>query len=96
MFGGICVFYWGKFYVFLKVVGDRMCKVKRYYCCGEEVGDLVGCFKKDYYVFKISDLKCFVSIFNFEKILENLLVVFGRVVCFDCEMGYIVYGMEFI
>jgi hypothetical protein len=94
--GGTCVFHWGKSYVPSKAAGDRTRKAKRYHCCGEEVGDSAGCFKKDHHVFKTSDPKRLASILNFEKTPENLSAVPGRAVCFDCEMGYTVHGMELI
>ncbi|KAK0387352.1 hypothetical protein NLU13_5665 [Sarocladium strictum] len=94
--GGTCVFHWGKSYVPSKAQGDKTRKAKRYHCCGEEVGDSAGCFKKDHHVFKASDPKRLASILNFEKTPENLSALPDRAVCFDCEMAYTVYGMELI
>ncbi|KAH8171403.1 RNA exonuclease 3 [Sarocladium implicatum] len=94
--GGTCVFHWGKAYVPQKGVGDKTRKAKRYRCCGEDVGDSAGCFTKDHHVFKTSDPKRLASILNFQRTPENLAAVSGRAVCFDCEMGYTVHGMELI
>ncbi|KAL2204143.1 hypothetical protein CC79DRAFT_1277685 [Sarocladium strictum] len=94
--GGTCVFHWGKSYVPSKALGDKTRKAKRYHCCGEEVGDSAGCFKKDHHVFKTSDSKRLASLLNFETTPENLAALSGRAVCFDCEMGYTVHGMELI
>lgn len=94
--GGTCVFHWGKAYVPQKATGDKSRKAKRYRCCGEDVGDSAGCFTKDHHVFKTSDPKRLASILNFQKTPENLAAIPGRAVCFDCEMGYTVHGMELI
>ncbi|KAF4977770.1 hypothetical protein FZEAL_5736 [Fusarium zealandicum] len=94
--GGTCTFHWGKTYIAPKALGDRTRQPKRYQCCGQEVGDSVGCFTRDHHVFKTTDCKRLASLLNFAETPENTLAPADRAVCFDCEMGYTVYGMELI
>lgn len=94
--GGTCTFHWGKTYIAPKALGDRARQPKRYQCCGQEVGDSVGCFTRDHHVFKTSDPKRLASTLQFAQTPENPLAPTDRAVCFDCEMGYTVYGMELI
>lgn len=94
--GGTCTFHWGKTYIAPKTPGDKTRQPKRYQCCGQEVGDSVGCFTRDHHVFKTSDPKRLASLLNFAETPENPLAPTDRAVAFDCEMGYTVYGMELI
>ncbi|KAH7204418.1 hypothetical protein DER44DRAFT_811715 [Fusarium oxysporum] len=94
--GGTCTFHWGKTFIAPKAPGDNTRQPKRYQCCGQEVGDSVGCFTRDHHVFKTSDPKRLASVLNFAETPENLVVPTDRAVAFDCEMGYTVFGMELI
>ncbi|KAL4723713.1 RNA exonuclease 3 [Fusarium chlamydosporum] len=94
--GGTCTFHWGKTFIAPKALGDRTRQPKRFQCCGQELGDSVGCFTRDHHVFKTSDPKRLASILNFAETPENPLVPTDRAVAFDCEMGYTVFGMELI
>ncbi|SPJ85686.1 related to REX3 - RNA exonuclease, member of the family of 3` -5` exonucleases [Fusarium torulosum] len=94
--GGKCTFHWGKTFIAPKALGDKTRQPKRYQCCGQELGDSVGCYTRDHHVFKTSDPKRLASILNFAETPENPLAPTDRAVAFDCEMGYTVYGMELI
>ncbi|KAF4341341.1 REX3-RNA exonuclease member of the family of 3`-5` exonuclease [Fusarium beomiforme] len=94
--GGTCTFHWGKTFIAPKAPGDNTRQPKRYQCCGQDVGDSVGCFTRDYHVFKTSDPKRLASVLNFAETPENPLAPTDRAVAFDCEMGYTVFGMELI
>ncbi|KAK7409481.1 RNA exonuclease 3 [Neonectria punicea] len=94
--GGSCTFHWGKTFIAAKAPGDRSHQPKRYQCCGQDVGDSVGCFTRDHHVYKTSDPKRLASTLNFVETPENPLAATDRAVCFDCEMGYTVHGMELI
>ncbi|KPM39062.1 RNA exonuclease 3 [Neonectria ditissima] len=94
--GGSCTFHWGKTFIAAKAPGDRSHQPKRYQCCGQDVGDSVGCFTGDHHVYKTTDPKRLASTLNFAETPENPLVATDRAVCFDCEMGYTVHGMELI
>ncbi|KAM5352611.1 hypothetical protein ACJ41O_005333 [Fusarium nematophilum] len=94
--GGTCTFHWGKTYIAPKAAGDNTRQPKRYQCCGQEVGDSVGCFTRDHHVFKTTDPKRLASVLNFAETPENPLAPGDRAVAFDCEMGYTVYGMELV
>ncbi|KAJ4267678.1 RNA exonuclease 3 [Fusarium torreyae] len=94
--GGTCTFHWGKTFIAPKALGDKARQPKRYQCCGQEVGDSVGCFTRDHHVFKTSDPKRLASVLNYAETPENPLAPTDRAVAFDCEMGYTVFGMELI
>lgn len=94
--GGTCTFHWGKTYIAPKAAWDMARQPKRYQCCGQEVGDSVGCFSRDHHVFKTTDPKRLASVLNFAKTPENPSAPKDRAVAFDCEMGYTVYGLELI
>ncbi|KAF4959016.1 hypothetical protein FSARC_10853 [Fusarium sarcochroum] len=94
--GGTCTFHWGKTFIAPKALGDKTRQPKRYQCCGQEVGDSVGCFTRDHHVFKTSDPKRIASVLNYAETPENPLAPTDRAVAFDCEMGYTVFGMELI
>lgn len=70
----------------------------RYGCCEQDEGVTIGCAVAPHHVFKISDPKRLASLWNFVRTPPNDKPLAGkhRAVCFDCEMGYTVYGMEVI
>ncbi|KAF7544394.1 hypothetical protein G7Z17_g9986 [Cylindrodendrum hubeiense] len=94
--GGSCTFHWGKTFIAAKAPGDRSHQPKRYQCCGQDVGDSVGCFTSDHHVYKTTDPKRLASTLNFATTPENPLAPTNRAVAFDCEMGYTVHGIELI
>ncbi|KAF4452744.1 hypothetical protein F53441_4456 [Fusarium austroafricanum] len=94
--GGTCTFHWGKTFIAPKAPGDNTRQPKRYQCCGQDVGDSVGCFTRNHHVFKTSDPKRLASVLNFAETPKNPLAPTDRAVAFDCEMGYTVFGMELI
>lgn len=94
--GGACNFHWGKKYIPEKAVGDRSRPPKRFQCCGEEEGESTGCLTHDYHVYKAADAKRLATLFNYVETPPNDLAPTDRAVCFDCEMGYTVYGMELV
>ncbi|OAQ97499.1 hypothetical protein LLEC1_00836 [Akanthomyces lecanii] len=94
--GGACNFHWGKMSFPEKVPGDHGQQPKTWLCCGEHVGDSVGCFTHPNHVFKANSPSRLASVFNFAATPENPTVPADRAVCFDGEMGYTVYGMELI
>ncbi|OAQ61678.1 RNA exonuclease [Pochonia chlamydosporia 170] len=94
--GGACNFHWGKTYVPEKAPGDTTRVPKRYQCCKQEVGDSTGCSTHDSHVFKVGDPKRLAAVLNYAATPENSNVPGDRAVCFDCEMGYTVHGMELI
>jgi RNA exonuclease 1 len=94
--GGTCKYHWGKPYWQDKVASDPKAKrEKKYRCCGQSMGDSVGCTKGDSHVFKISEVKRLAAVFNFEETPENDDGS-KEAVCIDGEMGYTVYGLELI
>lgn len=94
--GGSCKFHWGKTYVPAKAPGDKTRVPKRYLCCSQEIGDSAGCFTHDHHVYKFTDAARLAAVLNFAETPENSLPPADRAVCFDCEMGYTVYGLELI
>ncbi|PHH91599.1 hypothetical protein CDD83_11068 [Cordyceps sp. RAO-2017] len=94
--GGMCNFHWGKTYIPEKAPGDRTKVPKRYQCCGQEVGESAGCHAHDHHVFKTSNADALATVLNYAETPENSQAPADRAVCFDCEMGYTVYGMELI
>lgn len=94
--GGACNFHWGKTYLPEKAPGETAKIPKRYKCCGLEVGETAGCFTHDNHVYKVGDPKRLAAVLNYAETPVNKLVPSDRAVCFDCEMGYTVHGMELI
>ncbi|POR39295.1 RNA exonuclease 3 [Tolypocladium paradoxum] len=94
--GGSCKFHWGKTYVPAKAPGDKTRVSKRYQCCSQEIGESAGCFTHDHHVHKFTDATRLAAVLNFAETPENSLPPADRAVCFDCEMGYTVYGLELI
>lgn len=93
--GSECVHHPGKTYFQAKQPGDKTKQPKRYRCCGEAVGDSAGCATGNDHVFKVSDPKRLASVTNFAETPDNTKEI-EYAVCFDCEMGYTVYGLELI
>ncbi|KAJ3496239.1 hypothetical protein NLG97_g2803 [Lecanicillium saksenae] len=94
--GGACNFHWGKSYFPSSAPGDRTKQPKRFLCCGQQMGDSAGCFTHPNHVFKAGDPKRLGVVLNYAATPENPTAPTDRAVCFDCEMGYTVYGMELI
>ncbi|KAM4057763.1 RNA exonuclease 3 [Hirsutella rhossiliensis] len=94
--GGACNFHWGKKYIPAKAPGDKSRPPKRFQCCEEEEGESNGCLTHDYHVYKTVDAKRLATLFNYVETPPNKLAPTDRAVCFDCEMGYTVYGMELV
>lgn len=94
--GGACNFHWGKTYFPQAPRGERASQAKRYLCCGQQVGDSLGCFTHPNHVLKASDPKRLAAVLNYAATPENPNVPADRAVCFDCEMAYTVHGMELI
>ncbi|MBE3044181.1 3'-5' exonuclease [Candidatus Bathyarchaeota archaeon] len=93
--GSECLHHPGKTYFQAKQPGDKTRQPKRYRCCGEAVGDSAGCATGDDHVFKVSDPKRLASVTNYAETPDNTKKI-EYAVCFDCEMGYTVYGLELI
>jgi RNA exonuclease 1 len=95
--GGKCTYHWGK-----PIWQERDAKnptakrERKYRCCGEPVGDSVGCTQSDCHVFKVSEVKRLAALLNFIETPENPNLKSNAPVCVDCEMGYTVYGLEII
>lgn len=94
--GGTCVFHWGKTYLPTRPPGDKTRVAKRYQCCGEAVGDSIGCFTQSYHVYKAGDARTLAAVLNFENTPENPNAPADRAVGFDCEMAYTAHGLELI
>lgn len=94
--GGQCVHHPGRTYFPERAPGDTGKPEKRYRCCQQVVGDSLGCAKGDTHVFKTTSPSRLAAVTPFVETPPNPLVPKDRAVCFDCEMGYTVYGMELI
>lgn len=97
--GGSCTHHPGKAYFPPKTAmagSAARDNTKRFRCCGQAVGDSAGCVTTNSHVFKTSDPKRLALLWNFAETPPNPSVPADRAVCFDCEMGYTVYGMELI
>lgn len=94
--GGKCTHHPGKLYMPNRQSADRSIPERQYRCCGETVGQSVGCTVKDTHVFRHSDPKQLATLWNFAETPENPNAPKDRGVCFDCEMGYTVKGFEMI
>ncbi|KAJ2904226.1 RNA exonuclease 3 [Zalerion maritima] len=96
--GGKCTFHPGKPYYPEQgsTRNDASRPVKRYRCCHEAIGDSVGCFTGDSHVFRAPDPKRLSTVLSFTETPENPGAEKGPAFCFDCEMGYTVYGSELI
>lgn len=94
--GGKCVHHPGKTYFIDGLPGDRSSRPKKWRCCDQTVGDTAGCVTGQHHVFKTTDPNRYGSILQFAETPPNPDAPTDRAVCFDCEMGYTVYGMELL
>lgn len=94
--GGPCKFHWGKSSFPERTPGDKTRQQKRFLCCNQELGESSGCTTHPDHVFKASDAKRLSTVLNYATTPENDPAPKDRAVCFDCEMGYTVHGMELI
>ncbi|KAL1626027.1 RNA exonuclease 3 [Neofusicoccum ribis] len=95
--GNGCTFHWGRpfrpQYKRTEAVTGRA--EMRYNCCQEPTGT-PGCSTSQTHVFKISEAKRLALVLPFIETPPNPNAIKGKAVCFDCEMGYTVYGLELI
>lgn len=94
--GGQCTHHPGKQYLPDRPKGDFTHIPKRYRCCQQDVGESPGCAKGSNHVWKTSDSKRLATLWNYAATPPNMNPDAAKAVCFDCEMGYTVYGMELI
>lgn len=94
--GGQCTYHPGRQYLPDRPVGDFTHIPKRYRCCQQDVGESPGCAKGSNHVWKTSDPKRLATLWNYAATPSNANADAAKAVCFDCEMGYTVYGMELI
>ncbi|KAK3327096.1 hypothetical protein B0T19DRAFT_152265 [Cercophora scortea] len=94
--GGPCVYHWGKSFFPDRAPGDVGRSEKQYRCCKEAVGDSTGCVKSETHVFKTTNPARLAALVPFAQTPPNPLAPKDRAVCFDCEMGYTVRGMELL
>ncbi|KAL2178120.1 uncharacterized protein P884DRAFT_132789 [Thermothelomyces heterothallicus CBS 202.75] len=94
--GGKCVHHPGKAYYPERSLGDTEKPSRRYRCCQQVVGESAGCVSSNTHVFKTTSPARLASIIPFAETPPNPLAPKDRAVCFDCEMGYTVRGMELI
>ncbi|KAI0024127.1 hypothetical protein F4780DRAFT_637545 [Xylariomycetidae sp. FL0641] len=94
---GKCNFHPGKMYYEERAMGARGRVPRRYRCCHRDVeDDSSGCTTAPNHVFKTTNPKRLASLLNFAETPPNPDIPKDRAVCFDCEMGYTVYGLELI
>ena len=94
--GGKCVHHPGRLYFPERAPGDTDKPTRRYRCCQEAQGETPGCVNGNTHVFKTTSPARLASIIPFVETPSNPLVPKDRAVCFDCEMGYTVRGLELI
>ncbi|KAK0635917.1 hypothetical protein B0T17DRAFT_468840, partial [Bombardia bombarda] len=96
--GGKCTYHWGKAYFPDRAPGAAKLALseKRYRCCNQTVGTSTGCVQADTHVFKAAAPASLAAVVPFAETPENRAVPKDRAVCFDCEMGYTVRGMELL
>ncbi|KAL2269165.1 hypothetical protein VTJ83DRAFT_4011 [Remersonia thermophila] len=94
--GGKCVHHPGRPYFPERAVGDKDKPQRRYRCCNQVVGESVGCVSGNTHVFKTSSPARLAALIPFAETPPNPNVPKDRAVCFDCEMGYTVHGLELI
>ncbi|KAG6359667.1 hypothetical protein INS49_013190 [Diaporthe citri] len=94
--GGQCTYHSGRQYLPDRPKGDFTHIPKRYRCCQQDVGESPGCAKGSNHVWKTSDPKRLAALWNYAATPQNANTDAAKAVCFDCEMGYTVYGMELI
>ncbi|KAL1842163.1 hypothetical protein VTJ49DRAFT_5936 [Mycothermus thermophilus] len=94
--GGKCVHHPGRPYFPERAVGDKDKPQRRYRCCNQVVGESAGCATGNTHVFKTSSPARLAALIPFAETPPNPNVPKDRAVCFDCEMGYTVRGLELI
>lgn len=94
--GGKCTHHPGRQYLPDRPKGDSSYIPKRYRCCEQDVGESPGCVQGSNHVWKTSDPKRLAALWNYATAPPNDRPDVAKAVCFDCEMGYTVYGMELI
>ncbi|KAL2152675.1 hypothetical protein VTH82DRAFT_5859 [Thermothelomyces myriococcoides] len=94
--GGKCVHHPGKAYYPERSLGDTEKPSRRYRCCQQVVGESAGCVSSNTHVFKTTSPARLASVIPFVETPPNPRAPKDRAVCFDCEMGYTVRGMELI
>ncbi|KAI1211714.1 uncharacterized protein F4807DRAFT_399652 [Annulohypoxylon truncatum] len=94
---GTCTYHPGKVYFTERGPGKLSQAKKKYRCCHQNVDDdSGGCATAPTHVFKTTNINRLASLLNFCETPPNPTVPKGRAICFDCEMGYTVYGLELI
>ncbi|CAJ2502739.1 Uu.00g101330.m01.CDS01 [Anthostomella pinea] len=94
---GTCTHHPGKVYYMDRAPGDRSKPQRKYRCCHRSLEDESGgCTTSPTHVFKTTDPKRLAAVLNFAETPPNPNVPADRAVCFDCEMGYTVCGLELI
>ncbi|OTB09024.1 hypothetical protein M426DRAFT_316312 [Hypoxylon sp. CI-4A] len=94
---GSCTYHPGKIYWTERGPGKGAQGQKKYRCCHQSVDDdSGGCTTAPTHVFKTTDTSRLASLLNFAETPDNPDIPKDRAVCFDCEMGYTVYGLELI
>ncbi|KAK8163768.1 putative RNA exonuclease Rex3 [Phyllosticta citrichinensis] len=95
--GGHCTYHPGKVMYPQRKKTDNITgrEEPRYMCCREPQGSR-GCVTVNTHVFKVADGKRMAAIMPFVETPPNPNPIKNKAVCFDCEMGYTVYGLEVI
>ncbi len=95
--GGACMYHWGRPARPPRTAADAVKghKEMAYSCCNDPIGS-PGCTAAPTHVFKISEAKRLAAVMQFERTPINDRVGDATAVCFDCEMGYTVFGLELI
>ncbi|KAL1649233.1 RNA exonuclease 3 [Diplodia intermedia] len=95
--GSHCTFHWGKPFrpQYKKTEAITGRAEMRYSCCQDTTGT-PGCSTLDTHVFKISEAKRLALVLPFISTPPNPNPIKDRAICFDCEMGYTVHGLELI
>ncbi|KAI1466085.1 uncharacterized protein F4812DRAFT_452030 [Daldinia caldariorum] len=94
---GSCTYHPGKVYFTERGPGKLSKSQKKYRCCHQNVDDdSGGCTTAPTHVFKTTDPNRLASLLNFAETPPNPNIPTDRAICFDCEMGYTVYGLELI
>ncbi|KAK4147964.1 uncharacterized protein C8A04DRAFT_8550 [Dichotomopilus funicola] len=94
--GGKCLHHPGRPYYPERSLVDLDRPARRYRCCQQVVGESAGCVAGNTHVFKTSSPARLASVLPFEETPPNPSAPTDRAVCFDCEMGYTVRGLELI
>ncbi|SPQ20933.1 ab578e04-baea-499b-a257-fee514b5e0ab [Thermothielavioides terrestris] len=94
--GGKCLHHPGRAYFPERTFGILEMPSKRYRCCQQVVGESPGCATADTHVFKTTSPARLAAVLPFVRTPPNPQAPTDRAVCFDCEMGYTVRGLELI